>query len=988
MNNKPTIDSPSLPSDRRPIKTQIIKPFAQSRRPGVRSLISRSAALILLVLLPIIYFYPALAGEVSLAPGDGWTQNLGVRVLVGRMIAGGHLPLWNPLIFAGMPLLAGVYPGALYPPNWLFAVFSPGLAMNIVVMTTFHLALIGTYLYARRIDLNRIGALIAATAFGFGGFMIPHLGHTSRIAAAAWLPWILLAIERLHGRASWRWIAFGSAFIALQLFAGEPQMTFYTILVCGAYWLFSFIFRPMRQKRRRFATATAAMAVCGTLLSAVQLLPEQELLEQGERARIAYDYFSGYSFPPRQIFTFIFPYFFGGAAMPPYRSVWWGQWTIDETCGYVGLLTLLLGFVALFGRRNRSIVWFWAATAVISLCLAFGGYLPFELNHLLYRLPVYNLFRAPARHMFEFTFSLGILAGLGASSLARMDKGVSRRALATATAVMALIVIATAVTYRFFGDYLAAATPRPEISGSLLITDSVVPMATFTLTLLVVWVYLRRRSLLGEVMMILILIADLAAFGHFFNWRVATYSVDRRIADPPTVSYIKSREKDLNTFRIVSQSSEPFGRNSDLLDYPNASIVRGLQSVNGYDALRLARPAAIAGEMTLDGLIVDEESLADRHRGFDLLNVKYLLRERPGELDQTRVVRLGGVQFDNRPLDVTLRKGSSADLYPGGVIATELAVVSNLAESTHLPDGTAVARIRLIAGGGRVIERELQVGRDTSEWAYQRADVRPVIKHRSATVVESVPADGFQAQRYLARIGFERAEIERIEWTYLLDEAGLAIFRLSLYDASTNLSVPLDLTSLSPLRWRRLERFGQVDLFENTRFLPRAWFVREVRVALSAEVVGSIKTGQMKDGSTFDPAQTALLEKEDFGDREIVLPPVGETVGAKVTVTGYEPNAITLQTHNPQPGFLVLSEIYYRGWEAWIDGRRVPVERVNYTLRGLTVPPGDHRIEFVFRAHSFRKGAFYSAVGAILLAIMGIFTKGRRAVGRERNRPR
>ena len=84
-------------------------------------------------------------------------------------------------------------------------------------------------------------------------------------------------------------------------------------------------------------------------------------------------------------------------------------------------------------------------------------------------------------------------------------------------------------------------------------------------------------------------------------------------------------------------------------------------------------------------------------------------------------------------------------------------------------------------------------------------------------------------------------------------------------------------------------------------------------------------------------------------------------------VTRYEPQRIELQTRNAQPGFLVLSEIYYRGWEAWIDGRRAPVERVNYALRGLAVPAGDHRIEFVFRAHSFRNGAAWSLVGVLLL---------------------
>src|SRR5207237_1806588 len=86
-----------------------------------------------------------------------------------------------------------------------------------------------------------------------------------------------------------------------------------------------------------------------------------------------------------------------------------------------------------------------------------------------------------------------------------------------------------------------------------------------------------------------------------------------------------------------------------------------------------------------------------------------------------------------------------------------------------------------------------------------------------------------------------------------------------------------------------------------------------------------------------------------------------------VKVTRYAPQRIELETHNPQPGFLVLSENYYRGWDAWIDGQKSPVYRADYTLRGLAVPPGDHHVEFVFRAPSFRTGVIYSLLGVLLL---------------------
>src|SRR5262249_48835360 len=150
-----------------------------------------------------------------------------------------------------------------------------------------------------------------------------HLGHTDRIAAAAWLPWVVLAVEELYLEARWRWGALGSLFIALQFLAGEPQMSCYTAIVAGAYGLFFLKLREEKDLRRRFLFGSLAMSVCGVLLSAIQLLPGLELLKQGERAALSYDYFAGVSFPPQQLFQMIFPYFYG-ACMAPYKISAWG----------------------------------------------------------------------------------------------------------------------------------------------------------------------------------------------------------------------------------------------------------------------------------------------------------------------------------------------------------------------------------------------------------------------------------------------------------------------------------------------------------------------------------------------------------------------------------------------------------------------------------------------------------------------------------------
>ncbi len=82
---------------------------------------------------------------------------------------------------------------------------------------------------------------------------------------------------------------------------------------------------------------------------------------------------------------------------------------------------------------------------------------------------------------------------------------------------------------------------------------------------------------------------------------------------------------------------------------------------------------------------------------------------------------------------------------PGGVAATELALVSTLGRATHVPQGAPVVKITLHTQDGRVIERELQAGRDTSEWAYDREDARASAKHQRAQVAESGRRLAFRA---------------------------------------------------------------------------------------------------------------------------------------------------------------------------------------------------------------------------------------------------
>ncbi len=243
--------------------------------------------------------------------------------------------------------------------------------------------------------------------------------------------------------------------------------------------------------------------------------------------------------PPRQVLALVFPFFFGGSVRPPFQLYYWGQW-VGETFGYAGLLTLLLGLIALLGPRRQRLAWFWAGMALLSLLLAFGDHLPFNLNHRLYRMPVYNLFRVLGGTCSSSRFLMAALAGLGVSYVAQMDQQAVRRALLRATTVFAALIVVVFIFYRFFEQQLETTTPRPPQANSLTNLEVLLPLLFSVLSVAALWFYARRKTTLAGAALVAVLLADLVSFGHFLEWRIFPYNISTVLPDPPSVQFNQS----------------------------------------------------------------------------------------------------------------------------------------------------------------------------------------------------------------------------------------------------------------------------------------------------------------------------------------------------------------------------------------------------------------------------------------------------------------
>ena len=134
-------------------------------------------AVVLLITLPVVIFgVPTLLGHPVL-PGDDLAQNFPLRVLAGQQIRDGHLPLFDPYIWSGAPLLAGWNAGAAYPLTWLFAVMPGAAAWTVNLIATWVVAGLGMFCFLRALRLTSLASFLGALSFVFAGAMPAQVTH-------------------------------------------------------------------------------------------------------------------------------------------------------------------------------------------------------------------------------------------------------------------------------------------------------------------------------------------------------------------------------------------------------------------------------------------------------------------------------------------------------------------------------------------------------------------------------------------------------------------------------------------------------------------------------------------------------------------------------------------------------------------------------------------------------------------------------------------
>jgi len=940
-----------------------------AEQPPTRHWPTHLGAGILLALFVGILYYPLIFTNRVLATGDILLYFYPYRDFVAAALRSGQLPFWNPYLFAGAPLLANPQAAVLYPLHWPL-IWLPA-TQQVYWSAAVHTWLLGYggYWLLRRWRYGAWAGMVTGVVLAGAGFVGGMAGHLNQLNGVAWLPWSVLCVEgqavsgvRPGAHRTGVFVAARSAalgvVVALMLLAGHTQTVYINLTGLGVWvvwpalgvlwrwlrtrprWLSGWaawrefpkqFFRRVRQSRQIVPRLIIYVAgvLLGVLLSAPQLLPTLELSGLGLRT-------GGLSYLEATSFS-LKPLALGWTLLPSYGLVSlesvFDTPAYTEFVAFVGLVGLVLALVGAWKGRGPART-FGILFALLGLLLAFGRWNPlyFVLHQFV---PGFDLFRAPARWMMLYTLGMAVLAGVGCDHLIggqRQGAGrawpklkpARRRTLAAALlAAVALDLLLAARALPYTRPTAPEAVDGVRTAPAHLLTDP-------------------ARATAGA-----------AAAGRFLGLSTITYDPGdmpdyRRIlveSTPPSLS--PAAFEDL----VIAQKVQ------ELLA-PNLALYWRIPALDGFDGgvLPLRRFNQFAGllipadDYVPDGRLREQLQDVPPASVLNLANVQYLITDKVRDLwfEDVYYDRQIGARLEatHLPMQIETPADFSAthlDLIAyvdaGAAAVDELRATAKPVASVTVTDSFGVAEQFTVTAGGAP-------GAQLADGA-----LGSVLAATSGANVAYQDVEGGR-QEYRVRLPFSGPLVAAGISVRALDQRfPVVVQAATLVDARTHM-----LSALLPSDRGRFARVhsGDVKIYENLDLRPRAYLATTTLAAASPEQALALLQGRP------GPAPAVVVEGM------APLTSTATTTGT-VEVVSYAPERVELRTASAEPALLVLTDAYYPGWQATVDGAPAAIYPANVLFRGVPVPAGDHRVVFTFQPTGWMLGLWLCVLGGVLV---------------------
>ncbi|PID58417.1 MAG: hypothetical protein CR986_07880 [Ignavibacteriae bacterium] len=357
----------------------------------------------------------------------------------------GETAFWNPAIFAGMPKYNDLSPRAFSVDSILAMIQK--FAGNVFIYYLF--AALGMFFFLRYLKVPPIIAFLGALLF----VLFPHYkglwieGHFRKFRALMYIPWVIFTFKYFIDKRTFLSAALFALAFGIQIRTGHYQIIFYTALLIFSLGIYPFIKNILDKKYSLFGKSVGLLIVSLVLaffMSAQPLLLNKEYLPYSKRGKttinlqekkvensktantgVSLEYATQWSTHPYEIIRWIIPHAYGGIAREVYTGSdykqlagqklpnYWGFMPFHTLFDYIGVITAIFLFIALYTNRTKPFVVSLGVFSVLLILLSFGRH--FESFYALFYnyIPYFNKFRAPSMGLTILYFVFVLLASLG-----------------------------------------------------------------------------------------------------------------------------------------------------------------------------------------------------------------------------------------------------------------------------------------------------------------------------------------------------------------------------------------------------------------------------------------------------------------------------------------------------------------------------------------------------------------------------------------------
>lgn len=954
------------------------------------------------LLTTFIYFQPQFDGYGLKQHDIVQFQGMSREIVHYRQTHDGKDPLWTNSMFGGMPAfqISMSRPGNLirYVSSTLHAWMSSPAGMFFAYLLCFYIMLL-----CMRVDPKL--SILGSFAFAFSTYylLILPAGHNAKAAAIGFAP-LLIGAFYLTYRGKFKWgILLSALFMALELQANHVQVTYYI----GILMLFITIAEFVRQIKQKtvpyFVKASIGLLVAygfafglnyGILsltknyaqytirgANHITINPDGTSNKQNASPGLDKDYITQWSMGVDESMTLLSPYTFGSASKrlsdsrfadllrtPEFRSdasnianqsVYWGNQPFTSGPVYVGIIMF---FLALLGMIYLKGPWKWGifAATILALMLSWGknfmGLTDFFIDYV----PLYNKFRAVTIILVVVELTIPLLAVLFLDYLFKNKEEIKNNIKPFYYASGILVGLFLILTYTGLGNgYMSSREKEAVFNYRDNVTNQIMQMSPLQLQA-------NHIDLSNKTQIKQIVDAQVNRVNDQFNSLVAVRKSIYRssmwrsilfllVAIAFIVIYLRTDIKkgyivvgliifvlaDLVPVDLNYMNNDKTGRDynmwvkKDKFLFPLAPTAADLQILN----------METANNPRLKKLVDSVENNSNANRQHGRINQNELWLNKFQTLDAATDYRVYNPSLGFNDASVSYFHKSL-----NGYHGAKLRRIQNVKDfyiNYNNMDVYNMLNVKYFIQNGKAMKNPEALG---PVWLVRSINIQPNQNKELLALGTTYLIKNFSEGKLL--INNQKEEIDTISGRE----------KVALFINNDTLAV-----NLNQVRSSGVNASFVQDINGKTNWIPTD--------QLQKDYLNSFKTLiRIEKLHEFDPRNEAILSQET-GNKLSSLTFSGQ---GTIDLTDYAPNKLVYKVSVPENQFAVFSEMYYpEGWNAYINGKKVPILRADYLLRGIELPKGNYTLEMRFDVPLYHTANTIEFAGSILLfaLIIGAFVK-------------